>query len=75
MTLDPYMKTLRIPVRLKDGNWELFHGGDFPKLKEGAMANLVIETNGMWQPFSALRVIHQYEFETEIAQSNKPPEK
>lgn len=42
---DPYKKTLRIPIRLKDGHVQLFHGGPLPKLKDGAIADLVIESH------------------------------
>ena len=43
MIPDPYRKTLRVPVRFKNGQWELFHGGDLPRIKEGTVADLVIE--------------------------------
>jgi len=52
------MKTLRIPVCLNDGKWELFHGGDFPKLKDGAMADLVIETHYLQDPADISRLTH-----------------
>jgi hypothetical protein len=45
MIPDPYKKTLRIPVRLMDGNFQLFHGGPLPKIKTGAIADLVIESH------------------------------
>jgi hypothetical protein len=45
MIPDPYKKTLRIPVRLKDGHFQLFHGGKLPKIKVGAVADLVIESH------------------------------
>jgi hypothetical protein len=45
MIPDPYRKTLRVPVRFKNGQWELFHGGNLPRIKEGTVADLVIEAH------------------------------
>jgi hypothetical protein len=50
MIPDPYKKTLRIPVRLKDGHFQLFHGGPLPKIKVGAIADLVIESHYFENP-------------------------
>lgn len=50
MIPDPYKKTLRLPVRLNDGRFELFHGGVLPKIKVGAIADLVIESHYFENP-------------------------
>jgi hypothetical protein len=45
MIPDPYKKTLRIPIRLKDGHCQLLHGGPLPKIKGEAIADLIIESH------------------------------
>lgn len=42
---DAHSKTLRIPVRLNGGRFQLFHGGALPKIKVGAVADLIIESH------------------------------
>lgn len=56
MIPDPYKKTLRIPVRLKDGHFHLFHGGALPKIKVGAVADLVIESHYFEDPADVARM-------------------
>lgn len=53
---DHYKKTLRIPVRLKDGHFQLFHGGALPKIKVGAVADLVIESHYFEDPADVARL-------------------
>ena len=56
MLPDPYKKTLRIPVRLRDGHFQLFHGGALPKIKVGAVADLVIESHYFEDPSDVARM-------------------
>jgi hypothetical protein len=56
MIPDPYMKTLRIPVRLRDGHFQLFHCGALPKIKVGAVADLVIESHFFENPVDVARM-------------------
>lgn len=42
MLHDPLEKTVKIPVRIVDGKPVFFYGGDLPKLKEGAIGDLVL---------------------------------
>lgn len=56
MIPDPYKKTLRIPVRLNDGHFQLFHGGVLPKIKVGALADLVIESFYFENPADVARM-------------------
>jgi len=56
MIPDPYKKTLRIPVRLRDGHFQLFHGGALPKIKVGAVADLVIESHYFENPADVARM-------------------
>lgn len=53
---DHYKKTLRIPVRLKDGHFQLFHGGALPNIKVGAIADLVIESHYFENPADVARM-------------------
>lgn len=53
---DRYKKTLRIPVRLIDGHFQLFHGGAVPKIKVGAVADLVIESHYFEDPADVARM-------------------
>jgi len=53
---DRYKKTLRIPVRLRDGHFQLFHGGALPKIKVGAIADLVIESHYFEDPADVARM-------------------
>jgi hypothetical protein len=45
MTPDPFRRTLRLPIQLNDGEWCLQYGGPLPALKDGALADLVIESH------------------------------
>lgn len=56
MLPDPYKKTLRIPVRLNDGQFQLFHSGTLPKIKVGAIADLVIESHYFEDPADVARM-------------------
>ena len=56
MITDPYKKTLRIPVRLKDGQVQLFHGGPLPKIKGDAIADLIIESFYFENPADVARL-------------------
>lgn len=56
MIPDPYKKTLRIPVRLRNGHFQLFHGGALPKIKVGAVADLVIESHYLEDPADVARM-------------------
>ena len=56
MKHDPYKKTLRIPVRLRDGHFQLFHGGPLPKLKVGAIADLIIDSLFFQNPADVARL-------------------
>ena len=56
MIPDPYKKTLRIPVRLRNGHFQLFHGGALPKIKVGAVADLVIESHCFEDPADVERL-------------------
>lgn len=53
---EPYKKTLRIPVRLNNGHFQLFHGGTLPKIKVGAVADLVIESHYFEDPADVARM-------------------
>ena len=56
MIPDPYKRSIRIPVRLKDGHFQLFHGGPLPKIKVGAVADLVIESHYFEEPADVERM-------------------
>ena len=41
MIPEPGDRTVKIPAMWRDGKWQLYGGGEFPKLKEGAIVDLV----------------------------------
>ncbi|QTA88378.1 hypothetical protein [Desulfonema magnum] len=42
MTPDPFKKTVKIPVKVVNGELKFFYGGDLPKLEDGTVGDLIV---------------------------------
>ena len=70
MIPDPYRRTVRIPVRISQGSVTLLDGGRLPRLKDGAIGDLVLDADTV-QDSEFLRLL-QAESTVEMLPSGTP---